>query len=346
MCKSGDFSVPQHHALLFSLPNSPVSQDSLYTFMITHIVRFLSSIALLFSSLLHANPGAIEWSSPLLQDHPLVGKIYDTRSEQFVSFGHLMSELTQASYILIGEKHDNPDHHRIEQMLVTRLLAGQQRSLVLEMLSSDQPDQPERFRPEPHSDDQQLKNLVAWESKSWPWDHYAPLIRQAGNHNTTVVPGNISKQMMMQVYRNGLATQQSRRLASGHQIPNTIVEKLRQQVFEEHCEMIPATQTQPMAEIQLARDAAMAFAMTVSEPSILIAGAYHVLRNQGTPMHLDIVAPDHERKILIMAEVTASLTAPGSHSLVEEADFLWFTPRFTNRNYCEDLKSTSHRSEK
>ena len=61
-----------------------------------------------------------DWKAPLAQDHPLVGKIYQSQGEMTLeSLADLMAD---SRFVLIGEKHDNADHHQLELYLLKMLV--------------------------------------------------------------------------------------------------------------------------------------------------------------------------------------------------------------------------------
>src|SRR4051812_674712 len=47
-------------------------------------------------------------------DHPLVGRVWDVKNATFITRDALWAKLVTADYVLLGEKHDNPDHHRLQ----------------------------------------------------------------------------------------------------------------------------------------------------------------------------------------------------------------------------------------
>ena len=62
------------------------------------------------------------WQSALYQDHQLVGKIWSSRDQKFIETDMLWSQLTGANYLLLGEKHDNPDHHALQLSVLEGLI--------------------------------------------------------------------------------------------------------------------------------------------------------------------------------------------------------------------------------
>src|SRR5262249_59775917 len=79
------------------------------------------------------------WRAPLEREHPLTGRIWDVKGARFVDSAAVTRRLTDARYVLLGEKHDNPDHHAIQAALVRALLAsGRRPAVAFEQLTADQ----------------------------------------------------------------------------------------------------------------------------------------------------------------------------------------------------------------
>ena len=54
------------------------------------------------------------WVSKELADHPLVGKIYAPHAKKFVTPKAYLQSLTWPRFVLLGEVHDNADHHILQ----------------------------------------------------------------------------------------------------------------------------------------------------------------------------------------------------------------------------------------
>ena len=65
-----------------------------------------------------------EWQTSVYADHPLVGEIWSTAEQRFLKQGTLLKRLRSASPLLLGERHDHPDHHRIQARVVAHLPPG------------------------------------------------------------------------------------------------------------------------------------------------------------------------------------------------------------------------------
>ncbi|HEY3190091.1 MAG TPA: ChaN family lipoprotein, partial [Solirubrobacteraceae bacterium] len=85
-------------------------------------------------------PG-VSWQSSIGREHPLVGRIWDVAARRFVDEPTVVAAITRARYVLLGEKHDNPDHHALQARLLRALTAaGRRPAVAFEMLTPVQAD--------------------------------------------------------------------------------------------------------------------------------------------------------------------------------------------------------------
>lgn len=286
---------------------------------------------------------AESWQSPLLKSHPQVGKIYDLTSQQVVSEETLLREIRKKDLVLIGEKHDNPDHHRLEARLLDALLPRNS-SVVMEMLDDNQIQSGKVFQATDKSQD--LKVALKWNDKGWSWDDYGPLVSQVSRSGNPLLSGNISRDQIKDIYARGQkALQQDERLSSALNVPSELREQLLDEVYTQHCKMMPKERLTPMVDIQLARDARMAYALNSIEsaPAVLIAGSFHVRKDSAVPLHLNLQRADKSVAVVMLSEVDAIIKDYPTHlkTLTKSADYVWFTPRSTDEDYCERLKKYS-----
>jgi len=95
--------------------------------------------AALLSACQASLPALPAWQSPEGLQHPELGQIVELRTGALLTPEQLLERLAAAPKVLVGERHDNPDHHAL-QLWLLRALAAQrpQGSLLLEMLTPDQ----------------------------------------------------------------------------------------------------------------------------------------------------------------------------------------------------------------
>ncbi len=284
---------------------------------------------------------AQHWQSPLYADHPLVGMIWDSGQEKFMSTDDLFSQLEGVSYLLLGEKHDNPDHHALQLRVLDYVLSSQSVSNVsFEMMSSEQ--QP-LLAGLPTLRDRSLVDIngyLEWDNDGWDWDYYGPLVRSVLQAGVAINAANISREEMMQVYGQPTA----REIADV--LDEQTMAALEKDIDESHCGMLPESQFPAMVRVQQARDFAMAKSLSSSstQTQVLIAGNYHIRRDLGVPNYILHATPSlNAGQIVSLAfmEVSENSTVPADYlqqfSSEKAYDYIWFTPAISDEDYCASL---------
>ena len=135
----------------------------------------VSALLILFGVVLPATAATAEdWRSTIDADHPLVGRIWDTRLNTFRNQGELFDDAASARHVLLGERNDNPDHHRLQALVLGAVAErGRRPAVVWEMLNfDDQPRIDDQLARAPH-DAAGLAEAVDWAASGWPdWTHY------------------------------------------------------------------------------------------------------------------------------------------------------------------------------
>jgi uncharacterized iron-regulated protein len=194
----------------------------------------------------------------------------------------LLQALKAARFRLLGEVHDNPEHHAIRARLLDALgRAGLKPAVAFEQFDSRHDTALQallRTRKVISAED--VANAVQFDRKGWNWDFYRPLVETALRHGMPLRAANLSRAEAMQIARES-------RPVHGKWSP-ALEEQLRDYLFEGHCRALPGSAMAGMALAQRARDLTMAKALL--EPSrdgaVLIAGNGHVRKDFGVPIHL------------------------------------------------------------
>ncbi|BBB29010.1 ChaN family lipoprotein [Neptunomonas japonica] len=308
----------------------------------TNSYLFQCVVLFLFLTSLFSQANA-EWSAPLLQNHPLVGKIYSLDDQAYITEKTLITDLQKSHYVLVGEKHDNEDHHRLELQLLESLLNKPHTRVVFEMLTDEQQSNIALLSSTDSKD--QIHRKLSWNDKGWPWKDYAPLIHNSLLKGANISAGNINRATIKQIYqqKNNDTLFNETPFKTLKNIPEVAKKQILNQVFESHCQLMPKAQLAPMMTIQLTRDASMANAMLIGkEPSILIAGSFHTQKNIGVPLHLRQVTKQTTKTVLL-AEVRKNQLQPEDYASLSEADYIWFTPKQVEKDYCASLRD-KHKS--
>src|SRR5439155_362708 len=81
----------------------------------------------------------------------------------------LVARLVARRYVLLGEKHDNSDHHRLQAWIVRELIAAGRRSAVaFEMFRADQAEAIARHLATSPGDARGLGDALDWRRSGWP----------------------------------------------------------------------------------------------------------------------------------------------------------------------------------
>jgi len=304
----------------------------------TFTQKSVAILTLFFSSSVFS----IDWQAPLLTEHPMVGQIYDLESRQPISETELLQRLQQADLIMIGEKHDNKDHHMLEARLLKALTNGPDKpAVVFEMLNRNQ--QPLLNGLKDSRSLASMKSDLNWNSRGWSWDDYGPLFQLTHQSQAPLIAGNISRQQVSTIYKDGANALSAPRFNTLAQISTPVREQIHDELYRNHCELMPRDRLAPMVDVQLARDASMADAMLSNRTdagAVLIAGGFHVRKDLSVPLHLTARAPSLSQAIVLLAEVKEQQTELSSYSKDSGADYLWLTPKQNNRDYCAEMRES------
>ncbi len=272
--------------------------------------------------------------SPLERDHPLVGRIWDTRAAAFVTPEDAIERATAARLVLLGEIHDNVDHHRLqERVLAAMLKAGRSPSIAMEQFDREHQPALDAARAQAVRDPERVADAGRFDRKGWNWPLYRPLVARALDANLPLLAANVSREEARAVVRSG---HPAAGLAAA--APD-LRAALEQDIVNGHCGYRPpSAMLAGMVEAQRARDAGMAAALARADArgAVLIAGAGHVRRDRGAPAYLPADLRDVALAIAFL-EVEAGQPAPRP-GFANQFDLVWFTPRAERPDPCKNFR--------
>ncbi|KNH18230.1 iron(III) ABC transporter [Pseudomonas syringae] len=256
---------------------------------------------------------------------PVSGEIRDLHSGQTLTAQELLARLAKPSRLIVGEQHDNRDHHQLQLWLLQAL--GERRpqgSLLLEMLTPDQQARVDHVRhasPLPAD----LPNALAWQS-GWDWNLYGPIVGFALTQPYPLLAANLDTLEVRTVYAKPPTLSGSRSNAP------MVKETLLAQISDSHCGLLPTSQMPAMLAVQQQRDRRMAERLLAAPtPSLLFAGAYHARKDVGVPIHMRDLGEPEAPTVLMLAEQGAEVTPA-------MADYVWYTPATPPQDYCAQMR--------
>jgi uncharacterized iron-regulated protein len=290
------------------------------------------------------------WQAPLEQDHPLTGRIRDVRGDRFIEPSELTARLAGARYVLLGEKHDNPDHHRLQAYLLRALItAGRRPAVAFEMFDADQAPTIERHLAAHPTDATGLADAVNWKASGWPdWAMYQPIVDTALGAGRPIVAANLSRDTLTLLRRGGALDPALAARWRLNEAPTAEVrESLAREIRDAHCGHGSDAMVDRMVAIQRARDASMAAAMADAsvDGAVLIAGAGHTRTDRGVPAALRARAPASSIASVAFVEVAPDGTTPEAYTARYGAastpfDYVWYTPRVDSVDPCGKFKKS------
>ena len=289
-----------------------------------------------------AQSAPIAWKTTLDRAHPLVGKIWSTRAGAFVEESAVVNALR--GNVLLGEKHDNPDHHALQaRMLDAMVSAGKKPIVAFEMLDAGDQDAIDKVRVEHPDDAAALATAVHWKDSGWPaWENYSPIAQVALDHQLRIVATGLPPRLMRAMMH---PAPDDKRLDEGAPLTETQRTSLAEELKESHCGHLPDSMIAPMIRFQRARDASMANALLAAAnaahatDTVLIAGTGHTRTDRGAGHDLQTRDPSRPMTSIAFTEVEAGKSEPAAYASRWNAqalpfDFVWFTPRANDDDPC------------
>ena len=282
------------------------------------------------------SPG--QWQSEYYRDHALAGSTWDLQTGMPLSQHALSEQLKKVDYLLLGEVHDNLDHHKIQLDLLNLWLEqGMSPAVVFEQF-----DRSQQSLIDAHLDDlERLESETRFEERGWEWNAYKPLIKTARDEGLSVFAGNLSRDELKAMHEKESVSEFDDLLKPC--LLSSAEALLKQDIAEAHCGMLNETMIDRMFGAQRLRDASLAQAMiTAGTPSLMIAGNGHVRLDYGAGQ---ILALNQDKRVLSIALVEVA----GELQSLQDYEYLFsdgapvfdiaiFTPRVRDEDPCETFK--------
>ena len=234
-----------------------------------------------------------------------------------------LAALPAADVVLLGEQHDASAHQQIHAEVVLALASqGRLAALALEMADAGY----HTAALAPNASEAAVQQALHWNDAGWPWQRYGPAVMAAVRAGVPVLGANLARAQMPAAMAD--ASLQAR-------LPPAALAAQQQAIREGHCQLLPESQTLPMTRIQLAKDLRMAQTLAAAaQPGqivLLLAGAGHVDRQLGVPLHLP--ADLHVQAVGLRAGAAQAGDREGRF------DAVWTTAALAPKDYCAAVRA-------
>lgn len=292
--------------------------------------------------------------------HPLVGQLYnpsktqpDAETAQHKADCKLADDYWimagKPDFLLLGEIHDNPEHHRIRTSLF------QLGAVVSEHISSDRAPDVERFKEMAKKTERTLtlddfKAWTSWAATGWTDDVARMLADVAIQGKVPVYAGDVPRAQIRRVSMEGggaLPLEDMQRLALDVPLGEALDEASLTEIEESHCNLMPREALHGMAFAQRYRDASLADALVKAAgkhgSAVLVAGNGHVRTDRGAAWYLRKRLPEKKIVSVTLVEVEDGKTDPDSYVPRDPdgkpaTDFILFTPKAGRPDPCEEMR--------
>lgn len=310
--------------------------------------------------------------------HPLVAQAFDVRDltrpvapltsnctaprsilgvfDQAVLIGHL----NENAFLLLGEIHDNPEHHAVRALFLREGAADAPNTkspIAFEQIRADQQPALDQFaefeiHAAPMGSATDLLRFLDWDKSPWSKTaDYRPLFETAITNGLPVTAADPPRDLMRKAAKEGLdalPAVERTRLGLDTQLSDAQNAASLAEIEASHCGMIPKSAHANMAFAQRYRDAHMADALLRATKAhgaaVLLAGNGHVRADRGVPWYLHQRAPDAKVISVLFIEVEDDKINPAQYLERDEsgkptADYLVFTPKPSrDHDPCDAMK--------
>ncbi|HEY2917383.1 MAG TPA: ChaN family lipoprotein [Candidatus Binatia bacterium] len=286
------------------------------------------------------------------RNHPLTGRIWDVSAASFIDHQTLISRLARTDFVLLGERHDHPDHHRLQAEVLRSLIAvGRRPAVGFEMFGIDDDTAIANHLAVTPNDAAGLGRAVNWNKRGWPdWAMYQPIAEAAVKAKLSIVGTNLPLGAASKMRSDGVAALEPtvrRELDLDRPLSESMFASMAADIRNSHCGHGSEESVKAMVGVQRARDAQMAQSLIAAgdpDGAVLVAGTGHVRNDYGIPVYLTAKAAGKRVVSIAFLEVDNQKTKPLDYALPYSNgrlpfDYVWFTPRVDDEDPCEKFKS-------
>jgi len=278
--------------------------------------------------------------------------------DKFTTEEALVGAISASDFVLLGELHDNPDHHLLQARLMRALArAGRQPALALEMLSVDQQQTIDAALVGSHPSPQAFAEAVDWAHSGWPpFALYRPLLAVALEERWPLLAADLARGSIPELLRHGPSAARApvkKLLEHAGRLTGAPARVMEQELHAAHCGQLTEAALASMMFLQRARDAQLALRVLSADAElspagyeqgvVLVAGIHHVRNDVGVPLFLSREAPQRRTRSVGFLEVAAGQIEPTPYAARFGAqrlpfDYVVFTPGVDRPDPCRKVR--------
>ena len=276
------------------------------------------------------SPAGDDWATYHSADHRLVGVAWSSAEGGTVAPSDVLEAAAEADVVLLGEKHDNLDHHRLEAWVLRSL--PRVGSVAFEMLDAELGPALEQ---RPPSTPAEVEEVTRWSEGGWPhFVMYEPVFAAALAQHARILAAHPDRRRLRQLVKSDVILTDDPTLKL-EPFSADQRELLAQEIRESHCDMAPPEMVGRMVDAQRFKDAWMAARVVEAErPAVLVAGFGHTRRDVGAPLYLERQGAGRVVSVAFLEVTPGHEQADDPYYGAARYDYVVFTPRQDNEDPC------------
>lgn len=267
-------------------------------------------------------------------------RIHNAASGRDIAASELVARLARADVVFIGEQHDDPEAHRVEQALLAALhqRLGNRLTLALEMFERDGQPALDEYVAGKSDEKTFARSVTLWSNYR---TDYRPLVEYARTHRLPVLASNLPRRFARRVSQEGLVTLRDLPPADRFLVAAWISapedgywERFREIIGDGHGgrgKALDDASLRRFYEAQCAKDDTMAETIVRSLRSgrqvLHINGAFHSDRGQGIPQRVLWRRPLETRLVVVtIVPIAGDPAGAETGTYGGEADYVVLVP--------------------
>ena len=305
---------------------------------------------------------------PIMRKDPLIGKIINARTRSVIDFDSLIKAISTSDVIYLSEKHDNPEHHKIQQRVINRLIKNGLKPFIgfeffsmddtpdlLNFVDSGKVTHPKRIEKIIETD---LRRKLGWDTQpDKMWKYYFDLLKIAKKEQLQVAGIDLSGTLKKRITRKGIngITPIEKDQIFSTQLSDKAYKDYMFSIFKAvHCGMGHGKMQSRLYDTWTARNDKMALSITrlyqhCQGPVIIIIGGGHTEYGLGVIDRVAAIDKTIRQVNLALTEISVNPSSLSDYLMpldlkgfkkVPPADFIWFTQRVSYTDPCEKFKKS------
>ena len=254
----------------------------------------------------------------------------------------IKEEILKQDVVLIGERHDNKQHHDIQGQIIDFLRSEHRLGhIYLEHLNTERA---QALQETPPKTAEEFAKVTSWEESGWPSFEVFSGLFESLVKGGSLQPIGIDREVLMQLYQGKdpglISSNASEVMALDKKLPEDKHERLLKVLLDSHCGQLSESHGEAMLNLQRYRDAYMAYRyeQIPGKIAVYLIGAGHSNKFYGVPHYLAKLHPN-------LKLLSIELSEPGSSALADESDRIIGTQKAEREDPCANFSIRKSKSE-